>query len=255
MSPGKGKAKHGPREKPGLWSEPVASHHLNYLLQRRRERSLGVLLIFAAMAFFSLAGVLLAIYFVPHPSLLFGRPAIGSPSEGVVVATLEDAKFTLPETIVANIDGPVLGGAKRIDLRLPWPFDRQQLNVVHALPTDLQNWVLITLEPREGRTGLEERMEPIYSVYLEPAEGNEAGLVLKTFKADSPYTDSELLVSPAGDIIRCDKKPSVLGPIICERFLPITQGVMARVRFSRQRLAEWRDIDETAQILLKEFTR
>ena len=208
----------------------MASHHLNYLLQRRRERSLGILLLFAAMMFFSLAGVVLAIYFVPNPSLLFGRPEIGSPSNKVVVATLEDTKFTLPETIVANIDKPMLGNAKRIDLRLPWPFDRQQLNIVHALPTDLQNWVLITLEPRQGRTGLEERMDPIYSVYLDPAEGQEAGLVLRKFKTDSPYTDSELLVAPSGEVIRCDKKPSVLGPIICERFLPITQGVMARVQ-------------------------
>jgi len=233
----------------------MASHHLNYLLQRRRERSLGVIVLFAAMAFFSLAGVVLAIYFVPHPSLLFGRPEIGAPSTGVVVASLEDARFTLPETIVAKIDKPVLGEAKRIDLQVPWPFDRQQLNIVHALPTDLQNWVLITLEPREGRTGLEERMVPIYSVYLDPTEGQEAGLILRKFKPDSPYTDSELLVAPTGEIIRCDKIPSVLGPIICERLWPVTQGVMARVRFSRQRLSEWKDIDETAQILLKEFMR
>ena len=231
----------------------MASHHLNYLLQRRRERSLGVIVLFAAMAFFSLAGVVLAIYFVPHPSLLFGRPEIGAPSTGVVVVALEDARFTLPETIVAKIDKPVLGEAKRIDLQVPWPFDRQQLNIVHALPTDLQNWVLITLEPREGRTGLEERMVPIYSVYLDPTEGQEAGLILRKFKPDSPYTDSELLVAPTGEIIRCDKIPSVLGPIICERLWPVTQGVMARVRFSRQRLSEWKDIDETAQILLKEF--
>ena len=233
----------------------MVSHHLNYLLQRRRERSLGVVLLFAAMAFFSLAGVVLAIYFVPHPSLLFGRPEVGSPSTGVIAAILEDAKFTLPETIVAKIDKPVLGKTKRIDLQVPWPFDRQQLNIVHALPTDLEDWVLITLEPREGRTGLEERMVPIYSVYLDPIESQEAGLVLRKFKTDSPYTDSELLVASTGEIIRCDKKPSVLGPIICERFWPLTQGVMARVRFSRQRLTEWKDIDETAQILLKEFTR
>ena len=233
----------------------MGSRHLNYLLQRQRERSLGLLLLFAAMVFFSLAGVLLAIYFVPHPSLLFGRPEIGSPSERMIVATLEGVKFTLPETIVASIDEPMLGDAKRIDLRLPWPFDRQQLNIVNALPTDLRNWVLITLEPRQDRTGLEERMDPIYSVYLDPTESQEAGLALRKFKADSPYTDSELLVAPTGEVIRCDKTPSVLGPIICERFLPITQGVMARVRFSRQRLEEWKDIDETAQILLKEFAR
>ena len=233
----------------------MSGHHLNYLLQRRRERSFGILLLFAAMVFFSLAGAVLAVYFVPHPSLIFGKPKIGSPSERVIVTTLEDAQFTLPETIVANIDKPLLGKAKRIDLQLPWPFDRQQLNVVQALPTDMQNWVLITLEPRQGRTALEERMGPIYSVYLDPAEGQEAGLMLRKFKADSPYTDSELLVAPTGEVIRCDKKPSVLGPIICERFLPITQGVMARVRFARQRLGEWKDIDDTAQILLKEFTR
>ncbi|MGH9428382.1 MAG: hypothetical protein ACRD2L_19015, partial [Terriglobia bacterium] len=214
-----------------------------------------ILLLVAAMIFFSFAGVVLAIYFVPNPSLLFGRPEIGSPSDQVIIATLVDTEFKLPETIVANIDKPLLGNAKRIDLRLPWPFDRQQLNIVHALPTDLQNWLLITLEPRLGRTGLEERMAPIYSVYLDPVEAHEAGLVLRKFKADSPYTDSELLVASSGEVIRCDKKPSVLGPIICERFWPFTPGVMARIRFSRQRLEEWRDMDETAQILLKEFTR
>lgn len=233
----------------------MTSHHLNYLLQRRRERSLGIILLFVLMTFFSLAGVVLAVYFVPNPSLLFGRPEIGAPSTAVAVATLEDTEFTLPETIVAKIDKPILGNARRIDLRLPWPFDRQQLNIVHALPTDLQNWVLITLEPRLGRTGLEERMAPIYSVYLDPAESEEAGLVLRKFKADSPYTDSELLVARSGEVIRCDRKPSVLGPIICERLWPLSNGVMARVRFSRQRLAEWKDMDETVQILLREFTR
>jgi hypothetical protein len=233
----------------------MVSHHLNYLLQRRRERSLGFVLLFVLMTFFSLAGVVLAIYFVPNPSLLFGRPEIGSPSTSVVVATLEDTEFTLPETIVAKIDKPILGNATRIDLRLPWPFDRQHLNIVHVLPTDLHNWVLVTLEPRLGRTGLEERMAPIYSVYLDPDESEEAGLKLRTFKNDSPYTDSELLVAATGEVIRCDKKPSVLGPIICERLWPLSNGVMARVRFSRQRLAEWKDMDETAQILLREFTR
>jgi hypothetical protein len=233
----------------------MVSHHLNYLLQRRRERSLGWVLLFAAMTFFGLAGVVLAIYFVPNPSLLFGRPAVGAPSDQMVVATLEDTKFTLPETVVANIDKPLLGKTRRIDLRLPWPFDRQQLNIVHPLPTDLQNWLLITLEPRLGRTGLEERMGPIYSVYLDPAEAHEAGLILRKFRADSPYTDSELLVAQTGEVIRCDRKPSVLGPIICERFLPFSEGVMARIRFSRQRLEEWKDMDETAKILLKEFAR
>ena len=106
---------------------------------------------------------------------------------------------------MAKIDKPVLGEAKRIDLQVPWPFDRQQLNIVHALPMDLEDWVLITLEPRQGRTGLEERMVPIYSVYLDPVEGQEAGLVLRKFKTDSPYSDSELLVAPTGEIIRCDK--------------------------------------------------
>ena len=80
----------------------MVSHHLNYLLQRRRDRSLGIIPLFVLMTFFSLAGVVLAIYFVPNPSLLFGRPEIGAPSTAVVVATLEDTEFTLPETIVAK---------------------------------------------------------------------------------------------------------------------------------------------------------
>jgi hypothetical protein len=231
----------------------MSLHHEAYRLRRARERSLVALILFVTMLFFGAAGILLAVYFAPHPSLIFGRGEIGRATDAVVSATLEDRSFVMPEPIVAEVSQTLLGRVERIDLKLPWPFTREQMTRVQPPPADLHNWVLVTLEPRDGRSALEDRLAPIYANFLEEKGEQDGALTRRRFRADSPYADSELLVSAEGKVIRCDTRPSLLGPIICERFIPLSDGVIARIRFASERLPEWRDIEETARTLLAEF--
>jgi hypothetical protein len=232
----------------------MSRHHDAYRLQRARERSLAALVLFVTMLFFGLAGLLLAIYFVPNPKLLFGRGEVGQPTDAKITATLEDRSFTMPEPVVAEVSQTLLGKVERIDLKLPWPRPREKMTKVQTLPADLSDWILVTLEPREGRTALEDRLVPIYSNFLEPAGEKDGDLTRRSFQADSPYADSELFVSAESRVIRCDKNPSVLGPIICERFIPLSDGIMARIRFARERLSEWKEIEQTSRALLAEFS-
>jgi hypothetical protein len=232
----------------------MSRHHEAYRLQRARERSLAALVLFVMMLFVGLAGLLLAIYFVPNPKLLFGRVEVGQATDARITATLEDRSFNLPEPVVAEVSKTLLGTVERIDLKLPWPNPHLKMTKVQPLPADLSDWVLVTLEPREGRTALEDRLVPIYSNFLDATGEREGDLTRRSFQPDSPYADSELFISTENRVIRCDKNPSVLGPIICERFIPLSDGIMARIRFARGRLSEWKEIEQKSRDLLAEFS-
>lgn len=230
------------------------SHHNQYKLQRARERSLLYLVLFVALLFFGLAGTLLAILFIPHPSLLFSRGEVGQQTKATVNATIEDMSFVFPAPVVGDVEKSLLNKTRRIDLKWPWPLARQELTTIRPPPSDINNWVIATLEPRGGRTSFDERLEPIYSNFFAGEPGNEQGLTLHHFKSDSPYGDSDLLVSAKGKVIRCDKQESILGPIICERLVPLSPGVMLRLRFARKRAAEWEAIETAAVTLMAQFT-
>lgn len=229
------------------------SHHARYQLKRTRERSLATLLLFLAMLFFGLAGMILAILFVPNPGLLFSRGEVGQHSDAVLQVEMEGVPFTFPQPIVADVQRTLLNRVTRIDLKWPWPLARQELTTLREPPADIDDWVIVTLEPRDGRTGLEERFEPIYSNFLQPGTAEEHGLTRRSFRNDSAYADSDLLIGKDGRIIRCDKQPSALGPIICERLTPYSESLMLRIRFARQRAAEWPEMEATVLTLLAQF--
>ena len=231
----------------------MQTHHARHKLQRTRERSLVTLVLFVTMLFFGLAGILLAFIFIPNPSLLFSRGEIGQQTDATVSATLEDMNFVFPAPVVGTIDKSLLNTTRRIDLKWPWPLARQELTTIRPPPSDINNWVIATLEPRAGRTSFDERLEPIYSNFFGGETGEEQGLTLHHFKPGSPYGDSDLLVSAKGNVIRCDKQESILGPVICERLVPLSPRVMLRLRFARKRAGEWEEIETTALTLLAQF--
>lgn len=228
-------------------------HHASYQLKRARERSLSYLILFVVMLFFGLAGTILAILFVPNPSLLFGQREVGQQTDAITRVEMEDTAFNFPQPVVADIQRTLFNRVKRIDLKWPWPLARQELTTVRELPADLNDWLIVTLEPRDGRGSTDERLDTIYSNFFEPEMALEHGLTRYSFKSDSAYADSDLLVSQDRRVVRCDKRPSVLGPIICERLTPYTAKLMIRIRFARQRAAEWPDMEQTAFTLLAQF--
>jgi len=156
---------------------------------------------------------------------------------------------------VADVQRTLLNTVTRIDLKWPWPLARQELTTIRGQPSDINDWLIVTLEPRDGRTGLEERFEPIYSNFLKDETAEEHGFTRYSFTDESAYADSDLLISKDRRIIRCDKRPSVLGPVICERLVPYNNRLMLRIRFARQRAAQWPEMETTVFTLLAQFAR
>lgn len=223
--------------------------------QQARERSLLSLLVLASMVFVILAGLVLALSFLPNPRLLLGRPEIGSTTDTLDNFTIAGATVTVPAPLVARVERTLLRKVKRLVLQLPWPFDRTDLTTIRERPSDFTHWILVTLEPRDGRTAMEDRLEAIYAVYFDGKAEPEGALSRRRFKPDSPYADSVLYVAENGTVLRCDTKPSVLGPVLCERLLVLNQSLVARVSFAHSNLAAWEDIDTLARTLLAQFIK
>ena len=226
----------------------MSVHHRAHLRQKNRERSIAALALFAAMAFMALAGVVIAFYFLPNPALLLGGDADPDPTRRIETSVAGVA-FAIPETLAARIDGKLLGGAERVDLQIPWPYDP----AAPRAEADLARAMLATIEPRGGQKTHEELYGPIYSVYLEEGSASE-GIVLRAFKPGAPYGDSELAVdfreSPPA-VSRCDLKPSLLGPVLCERLFPLEGGLMARLSFPKAKLAEWKAMEAAARSVIE----
>ena len=232
----------------------MSIHHESHRARRSRERSLAALLLFALMLFVAIAGVVLAFLFIPNPRLLFQEPETGPVANRLVAVDLEGVRLNLPEQLIARVERTILGGGRKIDLRIPWPYDPAALSARQAPATDVSDFVLITLEARGTQQTHEALLDPVYRVYFTDSEARGAALVAHRFRAAAPYADSELVVDyrenpPAA--MRCDLKPSVLGPVLCDRLQIPAAGLIARIRFSREHIAKWKDIDRLARALLE----
>jgi hypothetical protein len=232
----------------------MSIHHSAHRQRRSRERSAAALVLLAAMTIIALSGVVLAFYFLPNPELLLRARAAPSASR-LIEQRIEDTNFLIPETLIARLDKKLLGSVRRIDLRIPWPYGTGAQ--LADSPEAMADFILVTLEPRAKQQTHEELLVPIYSVYL-AHQGVAEGFVLKQFKPGSPYADSELAVdyreTPAA-VTRCDTRPSALGPILCERLQPVGANLMARIRFAKSHIVDWKGMDRTAKDVIAGIIR
>ncbi len=233
---------------------------LDHHRQRVRERSVGWIVLLFVSVFVTLSGGILAFYFIPHPELLFERPE-ETPGNRLVHVSFEGAEFFIPQSILKRIKKPVLGAVQQIDVQIPWPYDHLAVISGRVEPTsDLRDWVLLTFEPRAGRKSPDERFQTTDRYYFAgPPQPDETGLMRYEFRPDSPYRDLQVFVdrSEAGKqfVIRCDLKASSLGPILCERMLDISGRIVARARFARSNLANWKEIQSVSQGVVRALLR
>jgi hypothetical protein len=243
----------------------MSSHyHSEYRRQRIRERSIGLFVLCFLVGFVTFAGAILAYYFVPNPDLLFasGRQGQNSvPRNRLVQISMLDSTFYVPASILKRVKRRVFGAVEQIDVQIPWPYDH--LAVISGTvedTTDFGDWVLITLMPRPDRVPPDQRFSTVDTYYLVGAPSKTAsGLLKYDYKPGSPYQDLQLFVDErAGStpaVIRCDLKASSLGPILCERELPISRAITARIRFARTHLEDWQRIEGIAAGIIRALTR
>jgi hypothetical protein len=233
-----------------------------------KERSVGRLaLTFAGMVFVT-AGFILTWLFLADRDLLFSAPstAVNNTGQAEPAAPVmaryrfDRAELIAPTRLVTRFEKRTLGNVTKLDLLLPWPY---QPGTVPRLPDTaaaFDNWLILTLDTG-GKDELTpvERYGEIYPVYFEgEPERVEGNLLRYRFREGSPYADLVLYVANAGGeqvVHRCDKKPSVLGPILCERTIQLTSEIRLRLRFARRHLQDWAGIEQNVRTAMANMLR
>jgi hypothetical protein len=242
----------------------TSHHHSEYRRQRIRERSIGLLVFGFLIVFVTFAGAILAYYFIPNPDLLFAsnkQDDNSVPRNRLVQISMLDSAFFVPLSILKRVKRRVFGTVDQIDVQIPWPYDH--LAVISGTiedTADFGDWVLITLQPRPDRVPFDQRFLTVDKYYLAgPSAKTRHGLLKYDYKPGSPYGDLQLFVdnrvgkNPA--VIRCDLKASSLGPILCEREIPVTRAISARIRFARTHLDEWQSIEGISTNVIQALMR
>jgi hypothetical protein len=240
----------------------TSHYHSEYRRQRIQQRSIGLFLFCFLIGFVTFAGAILAYYFIPNPDLLFASSRQDpAPRNRLVQISMLDSVFYVPVSILKRVKRRVFGAVEQVDVQIPWPYDH--LAVISGTveeTADFRDWVMITLIPRPDRVVPDQRFLTVDKYYLAgPPAQTASGLLKYDYKSDSPYQDLQLFVDArAGNdvaVIRCDLKASSLGPILCERELPITNVITARIRFARAHLEDWQQIEKIAANIIQALLR
>lgn len=228
-----------------------------------QERSVGRLaLTFAGMLIVT-AGFIVAWLFVADRDLLFSAPSAKSdPQQGPVMARyrFDTAELMAPTRLVTRVDKRTLGNVTKLDLLLPFPYQPGTIPTLPDTAAEFDNWLILTLDTG-GHDELTpvERYGEIYPVYFDgEPEQVEGNLLQYRFREGSPYADLVLYVANAGGnqvVHRCDKKPSVLGPILCERTIRLSRDIRLRIRFARAHLEQWADIEGNVRLAMANMFR
>jgi hypothetical protein len=162
-------------------------------------------------------------------------------SIGETKLNVPDAWLRLPR----HTQGPVT----RIELAIPWPSETDRLDADptrRAQTPALEDAVLVSLVMADGAVAPADRPAKLYARFLTPdAWPNPGGLVLRRFKAQSPYENEDLYVSPPDGrafSARCPRSDATS---------PVHEGCIAEIRiggldalveFSPSRLVQWKQL-------------
>jgi len=211
-----------------------------------------------AFAVFGCFGVGLVVY------LLWPRWPAGTvaPDAPALPITIAGVAFNLPP---AAIRVPVQrrpGAHERIDLAFLWPsLDPPDPNAKTApavtngapAPAPTMDRLFVTLSAASDRLGPAERVEAIYTRYVEQKPtADSRGLLTLPFRDGSPYQGEDLIYdSPANDgfLARCTRNGPGPTPGIClyERRIEHADIV---VRFPRDWLDDWRTVAQQIDRLI-----
>lgn len=214
------------------------------------------LLLGLAILFGGAAGAL-AYLVAPDPVRLVAG-ASAPDGRRIIRIDFEGSVFEVPEGLIARVKRGTFGPVRQLDLVAPWPYDPEKPPTVGEAE-HLKEWLLIQFEPEDGRLGSRERFEKVFVHYFSgPPSRADAGLVQYDFAPDSPYAEMQLFVDRQANppvFLRCDLKPSSLGPVLCERRYKLTDRIYLRYRFDRDWLARWIEVDSQVGEIVRQVLR
>ena len=225
----------------------------------------NALVLFAALAVLTLALLALA-YFGKGPMRSVGFSTSAAPLQVVIGNDV----FSIPENMFRHKRQRVEGVSSRVDLAVHWPsgegYSELRLADFSSTAPDNNNTILISLSRRQSLLDMQARFQPALKRALVGHSVADAasGLLEAPLDPQFGFIDETLVYSkalaPGGDplfVARChaaDAQKQLLHACELDRFVGVS-GV-ARVRFSRTRLNDWRLfqtwLDENLAVLTME---
>jgi hypothetical protein len=227
-----------------------------------QERSVGRMF-FAFLGAVFVTGVLIISWlFLADRDLLFSPATIRDAEAPPSLSTysFDSAELTAPTRLVTRVNRRTLGSVTKLDLLLPWPYQAGTIPKLPETAAEFNDWLMLTFESgvKNELTPIE-RYGEIYPVYFDGEPELVSGNLLRyRFRKGSPYGDLTLYVANSGGnhvVHRCDLKPSVLGPILCERTIKLTSDIQLRIRFARQHLENWARIERNVRLAMANMFR
>ncbi len=238
-------------------NRPVPPPKTSYKASLRR-RSLGIVVLMLVCGFVFSAGSILAFYFLPNPNLLFGEEPLAGDADKLLHVEFRGDEFVMPEPVVRSIDRGVTGKVRRIELRVPWPFEAEKIKGLTASQlNELDGSLFISFEVSANKLTTADHFNKIIRRYVAgQPEATPSGLVKYQFSESSPYANEELFVGEFNGKqvnYRCARDDGKYGPSLCSRVIPVKEKLIARYRFHRQYLQDWIALEATSRELISTF--
>jgi hypothetical protein len=167
-------------------------------------------------------------------------PAADAPHLPIVIA---GETFQVPPAAIRRKVQRRPGPQERVDLVFSWPALAPPASSDGTTAVTQPERLFVSIAARDGAAEPAERLRTIYLRYVagEPSNAPE-GLAVTAFRDGTPYQGEDLVYderAPEHFVARCGRSANPLAPASCllERF--VGQANLT-VRFSRERLADWR---------------
>jgi len=191
---------------------------------------------------------------------LFGSASEPTDSDRTVTLTLAGQRFFIPESYLRTRAQRSGGDVDQIDIHTLWPtmngFSEAEGEDFRDKSAN-SRVIYITLAAPTQVWRPAERFYQVYPYYFaSPEEPAEYGLKTRRMAEDSGVADHDVLYHQGDDrftLFHCLRDKPDLMPADCVGDKVIEPRILARYRFRRSMLAEWREIDTMIEELLAGF--
>jgi hypothetical protein len=189
--------------------------------------------------------------------MLWPQPKSISPDAPSLPITVGGVVFNVPPAAIRVKLQRRAGAQARIDLSFVWPSlappDATIKPALDAAP-GIADRLFVTIAASDGALPPGDRLKTIYPRYVGSGGLGSDGLMVQSFRDDSPYRGEELIHDPAAPerlLLRCMRQSGTT-PATCLHERRIG-GADVTVRFPRQWLSDWRSVADGIDRLIAGF--
>lgn len=208
-----------------------------------------------------LSALFLLFYLAPAPSSFIEEHQSPTSRADVVQMSVGGLALRIPANYLLYASARRGGARQRVELFAKYPdfsgYSDWESQTFASNATDSPMiYMLVREEPLA--LGEDERLKRIYLGYVENPSGEAGpfGLTEYNFRNDSGYRGEDLFVGQEGShpvVMRCVRLSQEVPSPSCLRDVPLSREIVMTYRFKRSHLADWRDIADGVNKLVRTF--